>query len=540
MIKCGDGLPRCKKGFNCNKLRKQCEPKIERAKPASTMSSPEIIPIKKNPIVKKPNPIIVSQSNNLTKCGENLPRCKKGYNCHKTRKLCEPKNVLLREAQEPISEIIIQPRKISPISQVVIRNVSSTRRNKANVIARFMKQTKYTRKARFLNSVCSNSGLCIAFGIYSDEIKKFFNGFSSFDYVESVRPIGISSNNGFVYSIKYKHRGYVANAILKSSAKSNGDNLLYEYIVGKQINKLFYNRYPIFVETYDNYYTYKSELEWRSFKFGIPNPNLKAAYNVHKEVDYKLSCEKSKHLSILVQHIENASSLDKMPPEFYDTEFLNSLYQIYYTLSKINDEYTHYDLHTGNVLVYLPDNTKYIQYIFHHSSGPIIAFKSRYLIKMIDYGRSYIKTATDKVKRDICPIPECNPDCGYNYGYNVDGTMSQELIHSWKSNKSHDLRLLSILKRDMMRMPALSGNLFVKQISDILNKVVFTKRFGTKEIIQSGLPNKIVNVNDAEIAFKQLLLKPDFIAKNEQYAAAYTKMGDLHIYADNDMEYIPA
>ena len=425
MIKCGDGLPRCKKGMNCNKLRKQCEPKIDKPKPA-IVNSPIISPPKKSTIAhNKKN--VSRENDNLIKCGSNLPRCKKGYNCHKTRKVCESKirgTILIQPtpngpAPNPREMTPTgpapNPRKASLIQSTVSplkETISLTRRNKANIIGRFMKQTKHTRKARFLNSVCSNSGLCIAFGIYSDEIKKFFNGFASFDYVESVRPIGIESNNGFVYSIEYKHRGYVANAILKSSAKSYGDNLLYEYIVGKQINKLFYKRYPIFVETYDNYYTYKSELEWNSFKFGIPNPNLKAAYNVHKEVDYKLSCEKSKHLSILVQHIANASTLDEMPPEFYDTEFLNSLYQMYYTLSKISNEYTHYDLHTGNVLVYLPDNTKYIQYIFHHSSGPIVAFKSRYLIKMIDYGRSYIETTTHKVKRDICPIPECSPQCG--------------------------------------------------------------------------------------------------------------------------------
>jgi hypothetical protein len=533
MIKCGDGLPRCKKGFNCNKLRKQCESKIAKPVIISATSSPEIIPPK---IVKKK--VI---SNNLTKCGANLPRCKKGFNCHKTRKVCEPKNVLpIKTSSSLIQQSRNNPLQNSRKQSSLKETMSLTRRKKASIIARFMKQTKHTRKARFLNSVCSNSGLCIAFGIYSDDIKKFFNGFATFDYVESIKPIGIASSNGFVYSIEYKHRGYIANAILKSSAKSSGDNLLYEYIVGKQINKLFYKRYPIFVETYDYYYTYKNALEWNSFKLGVPNPNLKAVYNVHKEVDYKLSCENSKYLCILVQHIANASTLDEMPPEFYDTEFLNSLYQMYYTLSKISGEYTHYDLHTGNVLVYLPDSTKYIQYIFHHSSGPTVSFKSRYLIKMIDYGRSYITTATDKVKRDICPIPECDPQCGYNYGYNVDGIKSPQFINTWKSNKSNDLRLLSILKSDIKRMPALSGNAFVKQISDKLDKVVFTNTHGTPQVVKSGLPNKIVNVNDAEIAFKELLLKPDFIAKNEQYASVYAKMGDLHIYADNDMEYIPA
>jgi hypothetical protein len=527
MIKCGDGLPRCKKGFNCNKKRKQCEPKQEKEKqPAVSEPSPPIVQRVLN------QPVVAS-----LKCGPNLPRCKKGFNCHKTRKVCEPKIGVRVPSPRVASPRVVTPRVATPSSSP---SLSSTRHRKANIISRFMKQTKYTRKARFLNSVCSNSGLCIAFGIYSDEIKKFFNGFSSFDYVESVRSIGIPSSNGFVYSVKYKHRGYIANAILKSSAKPTGDNLMYEYIVGKQINKLYYKRYPIFVETYDYYYTYKTHAEWNSFRFGIPSLNLKAVYNVHKEVDYKLSCEQSKYLCILVQHIANASTLDVMQPEFYDTEFLNSLYQIYYTLSKISNDYTHYDLHTGNVLVYLPDATKYIQYIFHHSNGQTVSFKSRYLIKMIDYGRSYIDMATSKVKREICATPECDPQCGYSVGYNVNGIKSPHYVHTWKSNKSHDLRLLSILKDDIQGMHALHANPFINQISAVLNKVVFKYEYGTPQAVKSGLPTKISNVNDAEIAFKELLLKPDFIAKNEQYATAYTKMGDLHIYADNDMEYIPA
>lgn len=520
MIKCGDGLPRCKKGFNCNKKRKQCEPKL----------------------LKRPNPIMPEQPivvSNLTKCGTNLPRCKKGYNCHKTRKICEPK-------KNPIAIKLVIPPSPKEHSPSPKESSSSTRRKKANIITRFMKQTKHTRKARFLNSVCSNSGLCIAFGIYNNEIKKFFNGFSSFDYVESFEPIGVASNNGFVYSIKYKHRGYIANAVLKSSAKmSGGDNLLYEYIVGKQINKLYYERYPIFVETYDYYYTYKNFQLWNSFSLGTPiTTNLKEVYNVHKEVDYALSCDKPRNLCILIQHIANSSTLDNMPIEFYDTELLNSLYQVYFTLSNISDEYTHYDLHTGNVLVYLPDSTKYIQYIFHHPYGHIIKFKSRYLIKIIDYGRNYIKEATDNVKENVCRIPECNPEpanCGREYGYNLDRRRSRNYIHTWKRNKSHDLRLLAIMKSVMIKQmrSSILGNPIIRQIYDVLSRVVFQFPAGTPEV-DSGFPVEITNVEDAELELKQLLFRPDFIAKNEQYSAAYTKMGDLHIYTDKNMEYVPA
>jgi len=57
------------------------------------------------------------------------------------------------------------------------KSSSSLKRKKASVIARFMRRTKHARKATALNAICSDSGVCIAFGTKSDEIKKFFNGF---------------------------------------------------------------------------------------------------------------------------------------------------------------------------------------------------------------------------------------------------------------------------------------------------------------------------------------------------------------------------
>jgi hypothetical protein len=76
-------------------------------------------------------------------------------------------------------------------------------------------------RGRFLKSICSDSGVCIAFGKERKKIFDFFNGFSKFDYLKKTRAIGAKSSNGFVKELEYEREGYKAYAILKSSKQQN-------------------------------------------------------------------------------------------------------------------------------------------------------------------------------------------------------------------------------------------------------------------------------------------------------------------------------
>ena len=411
-------------------------------------------------------------------------------------------------------------------------------KNKANVIARFMQRTKHARKANFLNTLCPESGVCIAFGTeQSNEIKKFFNGFSTFDYVSSFVRAGVPSVNGFIYAITYTHRGYTANAILKSSASPTADNLMYEYAVGRQINNLFYNKFPIFVETYNYYYSYPNEATWQKFKSATYTSTLKNALIPLDTMDYKKSCEMGKHLCILIQHIKQASTMMDMilSPDFVQNELLNSLYQVYFTLSAIKNRFTHYDLHNENVLIYIPNQTKYIQYHFH-TGMEIITFKSRVMVKMIDYGRSYIETTTDHIKTNVCAEKACGMLCGKSRGYTLMPPASHQ-ITPWKSNVSHDLRLLHMVR---LSLPPNPPELSARSLRTVLDKVRYISYYGTAQKKQTMLPAGIGNVSDAEIALKELIQSGYFKVANDNYGANYTKSGDLHVYADGrDMNYIP-
>jgi hypothetical protein len=106
------------------------------------------------------------------------------------------------------------------------------------------------RTVKYLNTMCSDSGECLAFGRERFEIKKVFDDFIDFRHLKIVHEIGQVSSSGFVLNLQYETMKYNANALLKSSRKTTSDNLFYEYLAGvlfiNRVNEIF----PCFTETY--------------------------------------------------------------------------------------------------------------------------------------------------------------------------------------------------------------------------------------------------------------------------------------------------
>ena len=505
---CGPGV-RCKKGTTCK--NRFCVAKREQQQ-QQQLESPDL----RSPGLQPP-----------MVCGPGI-RCKRGTTCKKG--VCTTTRKAKPATPKPATP---SPKQAS----------TSLKKAPAKVIANFMNLTKNTRKSVYLHSICSNSGTCIAFGRKNEEIKKFFHGFTSFDFVQDYDQIGELSSNGFVYEVNYEHRGYKASAILKSSAHIKSDNLLYEYQIGLAINTSFYNRFPIFVETYNKYFLYPNEDIWDQLQNNTYTGKLKDALTPYQDIDYIRSCQNSKYLSILVQHLANASSLKRMMTtmNFVRYELVYALYQIYFSLSMMANDFTHYDLHHSNVLVFTPDPKKYIQYHFHTQDGKIISFKSRHMIKIIDYGRSYFRGVSENISQTVCGTTECDPHCGKKFGYRMEETDSSLMtyITPWKKNISHDLRLLSMVvnKLPYPRAPgSIESILFLK-----LHIVKFIAMYGTPEIMESGIPDDAINnVHDAEKVLRRLILIPESHQINQAHSLGLTKIGDLHVYFDREMKYIPA
>jgi hypothetical protein len=299
----------------------------------------------------------------------------------------------------------------------------------------------------------------------------------------------------------------------------------------------------------------------------------------NNELDFKRMCNSAKYGAILIQHLSGVKTIGDLimkadrnvSVNFYITEMLPVLYQIYFPLSQMSTEFTHYDLHQDNVLLYEPVPGKYIHYHYHQKNGTVVEFKSPYIAKVIDYGRSYFesdKMNSFDILKKLCKEPDCddkyykNRKCGDSYGFQYMNTASKlkdsYYICSAIHNPSHDLRLMNILGK---RMKELNIKLTKNQThAAILSMLEFMFEntiygdgltaaqkkqyyiYGTKAKPKSGITSKgtsINNVNDAEVMLRDGI---DFSAPwNETAHSQMEKLGDIHVYSDGKpMKFVQA
>jgi len=424
-------------------------------------------------------------------------------------------------------------------------------------VGNFVLKNKSNLRANYLKTICADSGACISFGTEVKKINELFDHFINFKYaVSPVKAIGSVSANGFVKEIKYSRNNYESYAVLKSSINKQSDNLMYEYEVGinfiNKQNKIF----SCFLETY-GMFLYKDDASWVTAKNAktLLTSQLSNYLDYLPNIDYVVGCQKSKNIALLIQHVKDVKTIEDFITEIsrktsvgeqmmlinYDIPSI--LYQVYMPLASLANEFTHYDLHGSNVLLYEPIKGAYMTYNYHLTSGKTVKFHSRYIAKIIDYGRAYYddgtQTSLDTYKK-ICKIKECNPSCGEDFGFAILGPEippgSFDYITSQKKNKSSDLRLINIIKENILTIGNVHPN-----FEKMLDKIVFKKSFGTKEIVKSGFPKKINNVMDACKELEEYILKPQFLAKNEGFYNLMPKIGDFHIYQDGrPMEFVKA
>ena len=423
-------------------------------------------------------------------------------------------------------------------------------------IGRFLKANRPKIRARFLRSVCSDAGVCIAFGREAKSIRAHFDHFSNFNILSKpAERIGAVSANGFVKELTYERESYVANAILKSSIDKEVDNLLYEAIVGFYLNR-YATRFPSFLDTYGLYQYNADEVaynEAKTNKFNRPevfSAGLTLVAKSMSEINepvIKQACTNPLSYAVLIQHLKEADTLREKckKRDFVSNDLLYILYQIYMTLSSISNTFTHYDLHDENVLVYEPVKGKYIEY-HYHIDGEQIVFWSKYLAKIIDYGRCYFKIDGDtsstgnslNIHKLLCQVKECQPGCGYDSGFHWlrpktgDSLKQNSYINSSSINPSHDLRLFAMLGNNLPGMDAHLQTLFKKVVygQGILDAK--SRRYGTQPNPTTGLPSKINNVSDAFNALQELVTDTAEQGSNSYHYRSYEKLGELHIYND--------
>jgi hypothetical protein len=294
---------------------------------------------------------------------------------------------------------------------------------KSKIINRKTRKTKKTRKTRggndfdFIN-ICSDSSYCLSFGIEADNIINYFDGYKNFDLVkiDQIKRLGKPSNNGFVTELPYSKDNYESFAVLKSSVNEIADNLIYEGIVGSCFVNKMSKRFPCFVETYGighykDYKLYEALLKGKP----ITKEILKTLKIKLPTIDkISESCKNAKYNCVLIQHLKNIESINDAYQKIDVLDLAQYIYQVYSVLDKLNDVFTHYDLHSDNVVIYYPSQDKYVTMIYNYSDGTKISFKTKGIAKMIDYGRSYFyvnkKINSTKIYETICKTPSCNTD----------------------------------------------------------------------------------------------------------------------------------
>lgn len=258
---------------------------------------------------------------------------------------------------------------------------------------------------------------------------------------------------------------------------------------------------------------------------------------IKNTVKWENSCLEPTLYSPLIQFFPNfISILDELKNNFLRTskEMPSILYQLYFSLERLKDEFTHYDFHAGNAGFYKPFENKYIVMSYHLENGSVISFPTIYIAKIIDYGRCYTKD-TKIIADYICRIKVCRPNCGFHKGFGVINGFPNETANERTSsfywinprvvNRSHDLRLIANFSK------------LFKSSFPFFNDIKYLNTFGTPEDLNTySKVNKIIrNVSDVRSSLEDFL--PEWCRNelNEQYyiSQGMTKAGDIHIYADN-------
>ena len=431
--------------------------------------------------------------------------------------------------------------------------------------------------------------------IYPSEILSITDNFQILtNYSKKIKPIGDISANGFIRKLVYHFDNIDYPVVLKSINDAEGDNLVYEFLVGQCVNFMS-AYYPCFSKTFCCG-KYKNKISWKLFYDLISETTLSRPINEYIDIldSSNLNniilngCANSQLICIFTQYIPIYCSLedyiDKFcvvkrfkNPERYVSFFqkdyssrlytlVNILHMIYQLLASFSDFFTHYDLHTSNaVLVKLPKG-KYAQINYHQPDGSLVSTKTKFIPIILDYGHSFVDcNGLHQVIRDITNTnnsediirivcnndsdnpasSDCNDICGNQVGYNwipdydkSKSTFSTDSQHHYfidktRPNRSHDLRILDMLKRkyDYSEIPSSE---YIKRvfIDDFLNKFeLWDERYGTPENINPNL-DKIYNVHTASKLLTDIINSPDFIRDNDAIYSMKTLYGTIDIWTD--------
>ena len=270
---------------------------------------------------------------------------------------------------------------------------------------------------------------------------------------------------------------------------------------------------------------------------------------------------------------------NRMPNEENKNELLYILFQVYITLSSLGKNFTHYDLHYTNVMIYEINDNK-IEYQYHFKDGTEIKFKSNYIIKIIDFEKSYFNNPETNVDTNkIKEILNVNQQCIlYSIQYKKfkrSPPISDKLIFDTPNISADLFLLLSIRGRyeqpDWFRTTDDNPDNWFNQFKNmpiLWKKIIYTNTMRIPERTnisdmytdetESGYSkdntnntNQLNNINDAANFFKDKINELTISSSSSKSKSSKSKsssvknksdiIGTLHIYPDTltPMKFVP-
>ena len=230
--------------------------------------------------------------------------------------------------------------------------------------------------------------------------------------------------------MQYIKDGLNSNSLLKCARKKQSDNLVYEYLCGKMlINQLIHTyKFSCFIETYD------------LFKFDNKNVYDYFANDLDTTNDKnKYWCESNELFAILIQNIPDSITFDAFFSKLFNDpkgveenlyNLVTILCQIYFPMYILQICFTHHDLHLANVILMEAPSNKVYSFLFNINEVTY-TFKSKYLAKIIDYGRATYVTSDNlftTTGNDTSLQKQQDKDCGISIIKRLNKVMSNSTI----------------------------------------------------------------------------------------------------------------
>ena len=422
----------------------------------------------------------------------------------------------------------------------------------------------------------------------------------------------VKSRNGTVSFIRFKltNRSDIRVVVKSLRGDPIGDNLYYEYVAGLCINE-FLHYFPFFVKTY-GIGRYKEVINSKvSNKYRFQETCSNSINLLSKVSDYiklmdetflnmihqikenrssisndqintidetiRTDCKSPLLTCIFTQSVPDALSLyDFINESFYEgtykPENMNQLiaimYMLYGCLSTLSNNFTHYDLHANNILLYEIPDKKYLQVNMYVSDTESVPIYTQYIPIMIDYGRCFFESYNENLKdilsstyfidRVRSVLGERKDNKPRECGYGVGMPSNKETINLFESerffinrrlpNKVQDQRILvwlkslsdSIENNDTVRLPD-----YVKSFLKIPHKISKDVRLKTKldpSVCNSfNLFHSICSVNDTFKHIHEKVVTKEYCKDNNNFYSDsdIEQYGTLNIYVGQQYQSKP-